>query len=422
MNAEIIIIGDEILLGLVTDTNSAFIARTFAPLGIAIRRITKVGDKIEDIIRALQQVSPETDIVITGGGLGPTHDDKTRDAVAAFLGTSLQTNPAALDEIKSAYARAKRTMTESNAVQALIPIGADYLSNQLGTAPGIKFHKNQTTFFSLQGVPKELEWMVKHHVVPFVSDKAGKEIIAYRTLRTTGIPESALYEHVKDLVNNFKNQLDIAFLPKLAVGVDVRLTTSARMLPAMAQTLIETAQAKFIIKIHEKYPAAVYAFDDDTMENAVAQLLFKTKLTIATAESCTGGLIAHRLTNVSGSSAYFMQGITTYSNESKIQRLNVPEELIRQHGAVSEEVARAMAEGIRKLAGTDIGVSTTGIAGPSGATSEKPVGLIYIGLATSQGTHVIKPLILPFPTDRVTFKERSSQMALNEIRKFLLTI
>lgn len=422
MNAEIIIIGDEILLGLVTDTNSAFIARTFAPLGIAIRRITKVGDKIEDIIGALQQVSPDSEIVITSGGLGPTHDDKTREAVAAFLGTSLQTNSAALDEIKSAYARAKRTMTDANAVQALIPTGADYLSNQLGTAPGIKFHKNQTTFFCLQGVPKELESMVKHHVVPFVSNKAGKEIIAYRTLRATGIPESALYEHVKEIIKNFSDQLDIAFLPKLAVGVDVRLTTSKRMLPETAHALIEDAQTKFINKIHEKYPAAVYAFDDDTMENAVAQLLFKTKLTIATAESCTGGLIAHRLTNISGSSAYFMQGVTAYSNASKTQLLNVHEELIRQHGAVSEEVAKAMAEGVRKLAGTDIGVSTTGIAGPTGGTSEKPVGLAYIGLATKKGTQVIKPLILPFPTDRVTFKERSSQMALNEIRKFLISL
>jgi nicotinamide-nucleotide amidase len=235
----------------------------------------------------------------------------------------------------------------------------------------------------------------------------------------TGVPESTLYEKIRTAVEGYFGQIDIAFLPKATVGVDIRLTVTGKT-RELADKLIGDAEKELVEAINAHFENAVYGFDHDTMEQAVAELLFKSGETIATAESCTGGLIAHRLTNVAGSSRYFLQGFTTYSNESKIRELSIPAGLIGAHGAVSEEVAKALASGVRERAGADIGLSTTGIAGPTGGTETKPVGLVYIGLATEKETRVVKPLLLPYPLDRLTFKERTSQAALDILRKYLL--
>lgn len=421
MTAEIVVIGDEILLGLIIDTNSAFISRRLAEYGITVSRVTKIGDQIDRIAMAFENAARNADLVVSCGGLGPTHDDKTRDAVARFLGTELKLNEHALEEIRSMYQKAGRVMSETNHVQALIPEGASYLSNTRGTAPGLSFTKERCPFFCLQGVPKEMEWMTEMYVIPFVRNIKHDKVLKYRTIRTTGIPESTLYEKTKEVVMLFHEKLDIAFLPQMTRGVDIRLTSSVHSEDKAAE-LIADAEHRFISIIHQHFNGGVYGFDDETLEQNLADLFFGTHQTIATAESCTGGLISSRLTNVSGSSVYFIQGVITYSNESKTKLLNVPEKLLQEHGAVSEEVAKAMAENIRKIAGTDIGLSTTGIAGPTGATENKPIGLAYIGFSTEKETIAVKLTPLPYVIDRLVFKERLSQMALNIVRKYLMNL
>jgi nicotinamide-nucleotide amidase len=421
MTAEIVVIGDEILLGLITDTNSAFISRRLAEYGIAVMRVVKVGDRIDDIVQAFEEAGRNAALVVCCGGLGPTHDDKTRDAAAQFLGSELVLNESALGEIQTMYQKAGRTMSDTNRVQAMIPRGAEYLSNSRGTAPGLKFSKSKTTYFCVQGVPKEMEWMTDNYVIPFVKNIEHGKVLKYRTLRTANIPESTLYEKVKEVVEQFHGLLDIAFLPQMTRGVDIRLTSTGHS-EEKASELIADAEEKFVACIHQHFNGAVYGFDDETLEQSLANLFFETQQTIATAESCTGGLIAHRLTNVSGSSSYFIQGVTTYSNDSKIKLLNVPEEILSSRGAVSEEAAKAMADNIRKLAGTDLGLSTTGIAGPTGATPTKPVGLAYIGFSTAEATISVKQIPLPYTIDRLVFKERLSQLALDIVRKYLMTL
>ncbi|MBL7996445.1 competence/damage-inducible protein A [bacterium] len=421
MTAEIVVIGDEILLGLIIDTNSAFISRRLAELGTKVNRITKVGDNIDSIAQAFEKAAKEADMVICCGGLGPTHDDKTRDAAAKFLGAELKLNESAFQEIQSMYKKAGRVMSETNRVQAMIPEGAAYLSNSRGTAPGLSFKKDRASFFCLQGVPSEMQWMAETHVFPVVQKIKQGKVLKFRTLRTVGIPESALYEKTKEIVQLFHDKLDIAFLPQMTRGVDIRLTCSVQSAEKAAE-LIADAEGRFVSCIGQFFSNAVYGYDDETLEQSLAQLFFDTGQTIATAESCTGGLIAHRLTNVSGSSSFFLQGVTTYSNDSKMKLLNVPEKLLTDHGAVSEEVAKSMAENIRKMAGTNLGLSTTGIAGPTGATEHKPVGLAYIGFSTDEKTSAIKLTPLPYAVDRLVFKERLSQMALDVVRKHLVNL
>lgn len=421
MTAEIVVIGDEILLGLITDTNSAYISRRLAEYGIGVMRVVKVGDRIDDIVQAFEEAGRNAALVVCCGGLGPTHDDKTREAAAQFLGSELVLNESALGEIQTMYQKAGRTMSDTNRVQAMIPVGAQYLSNSRGTAPGLKFSKGKTTYFCVQGVPKEMEWMTENYVIPFVKNIGHGNVLKYRTIRTANIPESTLYEKVKEVVEQFHGLLDIAFLPQMTRGVDIRLTSTGHS-EEKASELISEAERKFVACIHQHFNGAVYGFDDETLEQNLAKLFFETQQTVATAESCTGGLIAHRLTNVSGSSSYFIQGVTTYSNDSKTKLLNVPEEIINLRGAVSEEVAKAMAENVRKLAGTDLGLSTTGIAGPTGATSNKPVGLAFIGFSTADATISVKMTPLPYVIDRLVFKERLSQLALDIVRKYLMTL
>ncbi len=421
MTAEIIVIGDEILLGLVTDTNSAYISRRLAEHGIAVTRVTKVGDRIVDIVRAFEDAAREASVVVCCGGLGPTHDDKTRDAVAGFLKTELKLDQQALQEIQSMFQKAGRTMNEANRVQAMIPVGANFLSNSHGTAPGLTFRKGDTTYFCLQGVPKEMQWMTETYVVPFVQNLGHEKVLKYRTIRTVNVPESALYDRVKEVVDAYKDKLDIAFLPQMTRGVDIRLTSSNHDAQKTA-ALIAEAEKQLVAAIQRSFKDAVYGYDDETLEQSLANLFFTTHYTIATAESCTGGLIAHRLTNVSGSSAYFIQGVTTYSNESKVNLLGVSEQLLAKHGAVSEEVAKAMAENVRKIAATHLGLSVTGIAGPTGATPTKPVGLAYIGFSTEEETISVKLPMLPYEIDRLTFKERTSQLALDIVRKHLISV
>lgn len=410
--ARMVVVGDEILIGQIVDTNSATAAKLLATRGVALTGIAVVGDSEDRIVAALRDAS-DADLVIVSGGLGPTHDDRTRFAVAQFLGTDIRIRPDALAELEAMFAQAGRTLNEANRVQVMIPDGADHLSNRVGTAPGLRFHNNQTTFFCFQGVPGEFRWMCETYVLPFLGDAPAQP--AFEILRTFGIPESTLYQHVKPLVDEWKDVWDVAFLPQLESGVDIRITARSRERDA------RTAAQLCADAIERRYPHSVYARGIVSMEEVVARQLWNLKWTIATAESCTGGLISHRLTNVSGSSAYFIHGIVAYANASKTGLLDVPRDVIERFGAVSEETVRAMAEGIRTNSRAEIGLATTGIAGPTGGTDEKPVGTLFVGLATPDGASAIRGMPLPFQVDRINFKQRAAQIALNLLREYLVT-
>lgn len=418
MNAEIIIIGDEILLGLLEDRNSFFLSRRLSSTGVRVSRIHTLGDDLDTLAATLDEACRRADLVITSGGLGPTHDDRTRFAIAHCLGVPLEMNESALEDIKRLYERANRPMTETNRIQAMLPRGADYLSNPEGTAPGIHCHLHKADLYALPGIPREMQTLFELYIVPWLSQKGFQPRRFFCTIRTTNVPESLLYEKTRDLIEAYRSVLSVAFLPKTTRGVDIRLTLSNAK---DSEDLLEEPLQKWIQRLNAEFDNPVFGFDEDTMEMTVAELFFRTGQTVATAESCTAGMLADRLTRISGSSRFFLNGVITYSNASKTQWLGVPEEVLQRYGAVSEETAKHMAEAIRIKSETDIGISITGIAGPTGGTPDKPVGTVFIGLADENHLRVHQPFRTLVTLDRLTFKERTTQFALDVLRKYLLS-
>ncbi|MGA2623240.1 MAG: competence/damage-inducible protein A [Bacteroidota bacterium] len=412
MRAEIIAIGDELLIGQVVNTNAAFIAQQLNAVGIAILRTTTVGDDEDEILKAFQGSIENADITIVTGGLGPTHDDITKKTICGFFETDLTMNQEVLLNIRELLQRRNVLPTKMVEEQALVPRIASVIRNELGTAPGLFIEQNHRYFFALPGVPHEMERMVDNFIVPLLRSKRSGLAILHRTLSTTGIPESALAEKLGDLAALLGNA-KLAFLPSTS-GVRLRITVVDKHERAAAE-LIDEVESRIRTKVG-KY---IYGVDDETLEQCIGAILVARHLRLAVAESCTGGLIAHRLTNVSGSSRYFDRAVIAYSNQAKVDNLNVPPESIEAHGAVSKEVAEAMASGIRQVARTDIGISTTGIAGPTGGTPEKPVGLAWIGYSDRQETMAIK---CQFGYGRLQIKERTAQAALDLIRRKLLQL
>jgi nicotinamide-nucleotide amidase len=356
---------------------------------------------------ALAQAMQRSEIVIMTGGLGPTHDDITRNVAAEFFESGFVYKPEILDRLKAAFAARGIKMAAANEVQAQVPEKAKIIDNPVGTAPGLLFEQDGKKGIILPGVPSEMRAMCEAAVFPMLKGR-GRTIVQ-KTIRTTGIPESNLFERLGD-INELEKMAKVAFLPKSA-GVDVRLTVKGED-PRDCETRLAAA----VQIIQQKVGEFIYGHEDEELEAVVARLLFETQMTIAVAESCTGGLLANKLTNIPGSSGYFERGVVAYSNQSKMELLGVPAETLEKFGAVSAETAVAMAEGIRKISGADFGVSTTGIAGPTGGSAEKPVGLVYIGFAKQGGSYSKKFL---FINDRITNKERTVQAALNLLRKEL---
>lgn len=414
MKAEIITIGDELLIGQVINTNASYIGKKLSETGISVARIVSVGDSEKDIIDELKYAFENFDVVILTGGLGPTHDDVTKSAICKFFNTGLVLNEDVLNQVKEFLAKRGRTeLNEANKSQALVPEKAKIIMNYWGTAPGFLFEENGKIVIVMPGVPKEMMGMMENFVINYLSKKSTGSVIKQKVLKTTGIPEAYLYERLKDTVEEIEKFCKIAFLPS-ALGVKIRITVKAET-KEKADALVEEAEKK----IREKVEKYIYGVDDEELEMVIGKLLVEKGLKIAVAESCTGGLIADRITNVPGSSKYFERGIVAYSNEAKIQILGVSEELIKNYGAVSREVAEAMAEGVRKISGADIGISTTGIAGPTGATLTKPVGLVWIGYSDKNETFAKE---FRFGDDRLENKQRASQMALEILRRKLLGI
>ncbi len=416
-SAETIAIGSELLLGGHLDTNSLFIAGQLAICGIELRYKTTVGDDVSDIVAVLKTAVRRARVVVLTGGLGPTVDDLTREAVACATDRRLGRRKVALDEMAARLAEWGRTPTTSQFRQARIPAGADLLSNPVGTAPGFALIWKGSFLAALPGVPREMEPMVRESVLPklqqWLRDQraVGVTPMVRRVLHTSGVPESVVDQKLIGIIpKGSPIQLGIYASP-MEIMVSLTGPAAINQLGAMSiDALFDEAR--------DRLRDILYGEADDTMESVVGRLLGEQRLTLAVAESCTGGLIGHRLTQISGSSAYLDRVAVTYSNRAKVEMLGVPKDMIGRHGAVSSEVAAAMARGIRERSGTSIGLSVTGIAGPGGATETKPVGLVFVGLDGGRNEALTKEF--RFHGDRQVIKQRASQAALDLLRRWLI--
>ena len=381
MKIGILTIGNELMNGRISDTNASFIAREANQQGWSVEAIMSVGDDFAAIKNRLDYLLSMTDAVICSGGLGPTSDDITTKAIAKALNLPLYTDENVLNYIKAIFTQFNLRWADNNAKQALFPQGAEILPNARGTAPGFALSVNGKLIFVIPGVPAEAKLMVVNGVIPALRKHfpQDEKYIVKQTIRTFGLSEAAVDNQVKDI--DFQSLgVSIGFYPVFPENHIVLIAQSKNL--QEAQKNLQKAQDEVSAHVQDY----IFAYGEQTLEEVIAALLIEKKLTIAVAESCTGGLITSRLTDVSGSSDYLERGLVTYSNAAKISMLGVPAEIIEKHGAVSEETARRMAEGVRKLAGTDLGLSSTGIAGPTGGSKEKPVGTVYIALADSQKT------------------------------------
>jgi nicotinamide-nucleotide amidase len=409
MTCEVVSIGTELLLGQIVDTNAAFLSRQLAAIGVQVLWRTTVGDNRERIVAALRSALARADAVITIGGLGPTEDDLTREAIAEVLGEPLEYDPELGEHLKQLFAARGREATPAQLRQAYRPPSATPIPNPYGTAPGLRIARERQWLFALPGPPNEFEPMVREQVVPFLAQRTKGEVIRSRVLRLSGIGEADAEALVQDLVRSPNPTL--APLAKLG-EVHLRITARAPSTDEAEQMIAQMERT-----VRKRLGAYIYGTDDTTLEQAVVNLLREHGQSLATAESCTGGLVSHRVTEVPGSSDVFVGGIVAYSNAVKQQELGVPQEVLAQYGAVSEPTARAMAEGVRARLGSHWGIGITGIAGPTGGTPEKPVGLVYIGLSDPTGTLVTRHLFLG---DRQTVKWRASQVALTLLWRGIL--
>ncbi len=412
MNAYVITIGDEILIGQVLNTNAAYIGEKLSSIGIPMEYMTVVGDDEAKILAEFKRATGLADVVLVTGGLGPTHDDVTRSAVCKYYNTDLIPDANVRANVERLMKHRNLPWTQAAEDQALVPRKATPILNQHGTAPGMWFEENEKYFCVMPGVPYEMKAMIENFVLPRLSKLTHGVILRHRVLKTTGIPESFLAHKLGD-VNGLTQGARLAFLPS-PKGVRLRITANAPTIEEADKKLDEVE-----MRIREKANKYIYAVGEIELEVTLSELLKQKQLTLAVAESCTGGLIGDRLTNIPGSSSFLIADVVAYSNDAKVKYLNVPESLIHQHGAVSKEVAEAMAQGVRNTAGADIGISVTGIAGPSGGTPEKPVGLVWVAYADANETISLK---FNFGDERLRVKERASQSTMELVRRKILNI
>lgn len=410
--AEVLTIGTELLLGQIIDTNSAFISEALAAAGIEVYWKTSVGDNEARVREALRLALTRSEIVVVTGGLGPTEDDLTCQAIAAELGRTLHLDRSVLASIRRRFAERGLVMSRNNERQAMIPEAATVLPNPHGTAPGLFIRLDDgKVVVAMPGVPREMQPMLQEQVIPRLRETFGvTSRIRSRVLKACGITESALDERIGDLARLERNPT-IGLLAHPG-EIHIRLTVKTES-EAEGDRLLDELE----LRLRERLGELLFGRDEERLEVVVGRLLLEAKATVAVAESCTGGLICHRLTNLPGSSAYFVRGEVVYSNDAKERLLGVPHELIVQHGAVSRPVALAMAASMRQIAGTDLALAVTGIAGPGGGTATKPVGLTYIAIASKDGVTCHE---YQFLGDRETNKLLASQAALNTLRRDVL--
>ena len=405
--AEVITIGDELLYGQTVDTNTQWMGQELNRIGIKIIRKTSVGDQREEIISALDEARRRANIILITGGLGPTQDDITKGTLAAYFDTPITVHPQALADLKALFAERNFPLTALNEQQAALPEKCIMVPNTMGTAPGMWFEEDGKVYVSMPGVPYEMKTMMTRTVLPRLQESFSLPTIFHQMIQTVGIGESWLAEKIADWENALPENIRLAYLPSFG-KVKLRLTAVGEHLPTLEEEVAE--QVKRVVPLIEQY---VFGYGDITLEEAVGRDLMKFGKTLGLAESCTGGFVAHTVTSVPGSSRYFRGGLIPYDNALKIAPLGVREETLQHHGAVSEETVREMAENVRRLLGSHVGLATSGIAGPGGGTPEKPVGTIWIALA-DESTTVARKLTLG--KDRAVNIQRTTVAVLNLLR------
>ena len=411
MKAEIITIGDEILIGQTIDTNSAWIGTELSRAGFDVHRRTSVHDNHNDILIALGNVDRRSDVVVITGGLGPTSDDITKPALCEFFNTRLVTNNEVLGMIEDMFRRRGYPMNENNRRQSDVPESCMILSNRAGTAPGMWFEKEGTIFISLPGVPAEMKHIMTDHVLPLLKSRFTSQVIIHRTIMTYGTFEARLAETLAGFEAALPGEIKLAYLPSFGV-IKLRLTATGKNGEILAGLIEEQVR-----KLHGIIPDLIFSDNEEPMEMVTGRLLRSGKMTLSTAESCTGGRISAMITSVPGSSDYFKGSIIAYDNMVKTQILGVTENVIRKNGAVSGEVVKYMAEGARRLLDTDFAVATSGIAGPDGGTSAKPVGTLWTAVASKYRTVAEKYV---YTGNRSVNIERFSVAGLNLLRKQII--
>ncbi len=409
-NSIIIAIGDELLLGQTVDTNSAWIGTQMSKIGCPVLTKYTVSDSREAITNAILEAQKHCDVIILTGGLGPTRDDITKNVLADYFNVDLVFNEEAWEIINNYFAGRKRIVSDLHRKQCYLPANANLLENKVGTAPGMMFEERGKLIFSLPGVPYEMEYIMKNSVLPLLGSRAVKTVI-HKTIRTFGLPESTIAESITHIEDELPSGMGIAYLPSLG-EVKLRISYSGQK-----GEELNTGLEKVVQDIEHILGDAVYGYDDDSLEVVVSDILHAGKLNLSLAESCTGGTLASRIVALSGSAEIFEGGFVTYSNEMKEKILGVSKESLEQYGAVSEQVASEMLDGLLKLTGTDFGISITGIAGPSGGSEHKPVGTVFIGVGTKERKEVKQFL---FSKNRNVNIQIFCNLALNMLRKFLI--
>lgn len=378
--AEVITIGDEILYGQITDTNTQWMSENLDQIGIKTLRKTSIGDNKSEIFKILKESLERVDIVLITGGLGPTKDDITKTTLADFFDDSLVINSQAESFIKDFFEKRGRPFTELNRQQAAIPSKCTYLHNATGTAPGMWFNKDGKIIVSMPGVPVEMKYLMTNEVIPRLKAQFELPEIVHKVIRTIGLGESFLAEKIENWEDNLPNHIKLAYLPNFG-QVKLRLTGIGIDREILKNEIEEEVEK--LVPIIEQF---IYSTENEEIEEAIGNILKNRNETVSVAESCTGGYLSHLFTSIAGSSAYFMGGVVSYSNEAKMEVLKVKQETLTKFGAVSEQTIIEMAEGVRKLLGTTYGIATSGIAGPDGGTAEKPVGTVWIAVSNEQQT------------------------------------
>ena len=407
MNAEIITIGDEILIGQIVDTNAAYIAQRLNAAGVTVSERSSVGDRAEQITRAIEQSMQRCDLVILTGGLGPTKDDITKTTLAKIFGGEMRTDERVKEHVRSMLALRGIEFNELNRSQAEVPESCEVLFNAHGTAPGMWFERDGKVVISLPGVPFEMRHLMEDEVLPRLKSRFSLRQVVHRTLITAGIAESMLAARIAEWEDALPDYLRLAYLPAPNI---VRLRLSAYDVDG--QRAEREIEEPFRL-LEQIIPDNLVGFEGATLQEQVHNLLLESGKTLAVAESCTGGSISAKFTAMAGASAYFLCGVTAYANEAKRDLLGVDAALIERHGAVSEEVARAMAEGARRVSGADFAVATTGIAGPTGGSEQKPVGTVWFAVASERGTVA---MMRNSGTDRGQVIDRATAYAIEFLR------
>jgi len=410
MKVEIITIGDEILIGQIVDTNSAWMAQALGDIGIRVHQISSISDQEAHIFKALVEAEGRVEVIIMTGGLGPTKDDITKHSLAKYFGVGMKQDKEALENVTSIFARFNMPLLEVNKNQAMVPENCQVLQNLKGTAPGMWFEERGKIYISLPGVPHEMKGLMESEVIPKLLEKGNLPALVHQTLLTAGIGESFLAQKLEPIEEALPRHIKLAYLPKLG-QVRLRLTAFGASKPEL-----EKEVEGFTQKIMEIVSDHLIWKGDGTLSQAILARLESLKKTFATAESCTGGYIAREITSVPGASKSYLGGLVPYSNALKIQLLGVKEETLTKFGAVSEETVREMVKGLLERIGADFGIATSGIAGPDGGTKDKPVGIVWVAWG---GKGIIQAKKFQFGKDRLVNIERSATVALTQFLTFL---